>query len=220
QARKDSEEPPDPIYLNIQELREEAAATSSIPEEPNSSVSDWETHTDTESGHLFYYNPVTGETTWDCPFGQAADGVSPAASPASSLAHSPEFPDWEQHLDEGSGQTFFYNSVTGETSWDPPTAGDTGSPREMYPGVTPYSPVEQRPPTPETDYPDLSPDELEGYPEEDYSPVGSYDQGASLCLSPRRPEELSSPLGWYRHSHHEGLVFYPEHFASDTVRDG
>ncbi|NXC26237.1 RHG27 protein, partial [Campylorhamphus procurvoides] len=74
QARKDSEEPPDPIYLNIQELREEAAATSSIPEEPNSSVSDWETHTDTESGHLFYYNPVTGETTWDCPFGQAADG--------------------------------------------------------------------------------------------------------------------------------------------------
>ncbi|NWI59700.1 RHG27 protein, partial [Calyptomena viridis] len=74
QARKESEEPPDPIYLNIQELREEAAASSSAPEEPGSSVSDWETHTDTESGHLFYYNPVTGETTWDCPFGQADDG--------------------------------------------------------------------------------------------------------------------------------------------------
>ncbi|NXM68714.1 RHG27 protein, partial [Serilophus lunatus] len=74
QARKESEEPPDPIYLNIQELREEATASSSVPEEPSSSVSDWETHTDTESGHLFYYNPVTGETTWDCPFGQADDG--------------------------------------------------------------------------------------------------------------------------------------------------
>ncbi|NWU03144.1 RHG27 protein, partial [Urocynchramus pylzowi] len=73
QARKESEETPDPIYLNIQGLREEAAA-SSAPEEPGGSVSDWETHTDTESGHLFYYNPVTGETTWDCPFGQAADG--------------------------------------------------------------------------------------------------------------------------------------------------
>ncbi|KAJ7426681.1 hypothetical protein WISP_13644 [Willisornis vidua] len=69
----------------------------------------------------------------------------------------------------------------------------------------------------ETDYPDLSPDELEGYPEEDYSPVGSYDQGATLCLSPRRSEELGTPPGWYRHSHHEGLEFYPEHFASDTV---
>ncbi|NXG05124.1 RHG27 protein, partial [Sakesphorus luctuosus] len=73
QAHKDLEEPPDPIYLNIQELREEAAATSSIPEEPGGSVSDWETHTDTESGHLFYYNPGTGETTWQCPFGQVAD---------------------------------------------------------------------------------------------------------------------------------------------------
>ncbi|XP_064589954.1 rho GTPase-activating protein 27 isoform X1 [Zonotrichia leucophrys gambelii] len=216
QARKESEETPDPIYLNIQELRAEAAA-SSAPEEPGGSVSDWETHTDTDSGHLFYYNPVTGETTWDCPFGQAADGVSAGASPASSLAHSPELPAWEQHVDQGSGQTFFYNSVTGETSWDPPSAGDTGSPQERLPGGTWYGPMEQRPPTPETDYPDLSPDELECYPEEDYSPVGSYDQRASLCLSPRRPEELGSSPGWYGHGHPEGLVFYPEHFAPDTV---
>ncbi|NWI68894.1 RHG27 protein, partial [Todus mexicanus] len=74
QASKEPEEPPNPIYLNLQELQEEAAAAGSAPEEPVSSVSDWETHTDTESGHLFYYNPVTGETTWDCPFGQAEDG--------------------------------------------------------------------------------------------------------------------------------------------------
>uniref|UniRef100_A0A8C8B7A0 Rho GTPase activating protein 27 n=1 Tax=Otus sunia TaxID=257818 RepID=A0A8C8B7A0_9STRI len=223
-ARKDPEEPPTPIYLNIQELREEAAAAGSAPEEPGSSVSDWETHTDTDSGQLFYYNPVTGETTWDCPFGRAEDGVSPVASPASSLAHSPAFPEWEQHVDEGSGQAFFYNSVTGETSWDPPQAGDGGSSGEMYPGVTRYSPMEQRPPTPEMDYPNLCADELQGYPEEDYSPVGSYDQGAALSLSPRCPEELGSPPGWFGHSHPEGSVFYPEHFTSDTVwaqgRDG
>uniref|UniRef100_A0A8D0FLE5 Rho GTPase activating protein 27 n=1 Tax=Strix occidentalis caurina TaxID=311401 RepID=A0A8D0FLE5_STROC len=216
-AAQDPEEPPTPIYLNIQELREEAAAASSAPEEPGSSVSDWETHTDTDSGHLFYYNPVTGETTWDCPFGQAEDGVSPVASPASSLAHSPEFPEWEQYVDEASGQAFFYNSVTGETSWDPPHAGDGGSSGDMYPGVTRYSPMEQRPPTPETDYPNLCPDELQVYPEEDYSPVGSYDQGAALSLSPRCPEELGSPPGWYGHSHPEGSVFCPEHFTSDTV---
>ncbi|XP_026720423.1 rho GTPase-activating protein 27 [Athene cunicularia] len=144
QARKDPEELPTPTYLNIQELREEVAAADSAPEEPGSSVLDWETHTDTDSGHLFYYNPVTGETTWDCPFGQAEDGVSPVASPASSLAHSPEFPEWEQYMDEASGQAFFYNSVTGETSWDPPNTGHRGSSGDMYPGVTRYSPMEQR----------------------------------------------------------------------------
>ncbi|NXI47607.1 RHG27 protein, partial [Galbula dea] len=74
QGRKEPEEPPTPIYLNIQELQEEAAATGSAPEEGSSSVWDWETHRDAESGHLFYYNPGTGETTWDCPFGQAEDG--------------------------------------------------------------------------------------------------------------------------------------------------
>ncbi|NXG58214.1 RHG27 protein, partial [Hemiprocne comata] len=74
QAQKEPEEPPAPIYLNLQELQEEAAGAGWAAEEPGSPVSDWETHTDTSSGHLFYYNPVTGETTWDCPFGQGADG--------------------------------------------------------------------------------------------------------------------------------------------------
>ncbi|NWX19040.1 RHG27 protein, partial [Aegotheles bennettii] len=74
QAHQEPEEPPTPIYLNLQELREEAAGAGSAPEHPSSSGWDWETHTDTESGQLFYYNPATGETTWDCPFGQAEDG--------------------------------------------------------------------------------------------------------------------------------------------------
>ncbi|XP_054080648.1 rho GTPase-activating protein 27 isoform X2 [Rissa tridactyla] len=182
QVRKEPEEPPTPIYLNIQELQEEAAAAGSAPEETGSSVSDWETHTDTDSGRLFYYNPVTGETTWDCPFGQAEDGVRRRGTP--------------------------------------PHAGDRRSSQDMYPGVTRYGPMEQRPPTPETDYPDLSPDELEGYPEEDYSPVGSYEQGAAFCLSPRRPEELGSPPAWYGHGHTEGALLSPENFTSDTVPAG
>lgn len=221
QVRKEPEEPSAHVYLNIQELQEEAATGSSAtpaPEEPCGSRTDWETHMDTDSGHLFYYNPVTGETTWDCPFEQAEDGVSPAASPASLLAHSPQFAEWGQYVDEASGQAFFYNSVTGETSWDPPHTGDSS--QDMYPGLTPCSPMEQRPPTPETDYPDLSPDELEGYPEEDYSPLGSYEQGAAHYLPPRYPEELGSSPGWYGHSHPEGAPSYPEHFGTETVPAG
>ncbi|NXL68392.1 RHG27 protein, partial [Chordeiles acutipennis] len=74
QARKEPEEPPTPIYLNIQELREEATSSSSAPEEAGGSGWDWETHRDTDTGQVFYYHPVTGATTWDCPFGQAEDG--------------------------------------------------------------------------------------------------------------------------------------------------
>ncbi|XP_067168148.1 rho GTPase-activating protein 27 isoform X2 [Apteryx mantelli] len=226
QARKEPEEPPAPVYLNVQELREEAAAAAAAaagsapqrgPTEPRGSAADWETHTDPDSGHLFYYNPLTGETTWDCPFEQAEDGVSPAASPASSLAHSPESAEWGQYVDEASGQAFFYNSVTGETSWDPPYTGDEGSSQGMYPGVAQYRAAEQRPPTPETDYPDLSPDELEGYPEEDYSPVGSYEPAASPYLPQRRSGELGSPPGWYGPSQAEGAVFCSEHYAADTA---
>ncbi|NXC40565.1 RHG27 protein, partial [Penelope pileata] len=217
QVRKEPADPASHIYLNIQELQEEAAAGGTTPAahtephiepytqphaephaephtephiephieprtEHRTSSTDWETYTDTDSGHLFYYNPTTGETTWDCPFEQE-DGVSPGASP-SSPALSPQLAEWGRYVDEGSGQAFFYNSVTGETSWDPPAAGD-GS-QKMYPGL--YSPAEQRPPTPETDYPDLSPDELEGDPEEDYSPLGSYEQGGASYLPPRHPE--------------------------------
>ncbi|KAI2583533.1 Rho GTPase activating protein 27 [Homo sapiens] len=40
----------------------------------------------------------------------------------------------------------------------------------MQPGLSPGSPGDPRPPTPETDYPES----LTSYPEEDYSPVGSF----------------------------------------------
>ncbi|NWI10738.1 RHG27 protein, partial [Crypturellus soui] len=201
-------QPPEPVYLNVTELREEAAAATSRAVPGHASPATWEAHTDTSSGRVFYYNPLTGASTWECPVEEAEDGVSPAASPAASPAHSTGAATaWGRYVDEASGQAFFYNSVTGETSWDPPNPGTTSSCLDMSAGVAPRGAAEQRPPTPETDYPELSPDELEAYADDNYSPLGFSEAGASPYLLPR-------PAGWCGP---EGAMFCTEHYATDTV---
>ncbi|XP_048782809.1 rho GTPase-activating protein 27 isoform X4 [Lagopus muta] len=196
EERRDPEEPSAHIYLNLQELQQEAAACSSALQ-PHSA--DWETHRDSESGHLFYYNPSTGETTWDRPFD--GDAVSPGASP----------PMWG-HQEEPSGPALSYDSVTGEGPWDPQSVGDGAWDEEM--GMAPYSPMEHRPPTPEADYPELSPDELEPCPEEDGSPPGSYRWGAAPCPPPRWHQELAVSPRW------DGAPGEREAHGTETVLAG
>ncbi|XP_032090477.1 rho GTPase-activating protein 27 [Thamnophis elegans] len=182
----------DPVYVNIQELQLEHSTTT-VNDSPfqlclSNTLNNWEIHTDTESGHFFYYNSVTGQTTWESPFGASLNSVSLSHSHCPSPDSSAE---WNQYVDENSGQIFFYNAATGETSWEAPQ--EIFNPPEMRPSFTRRSP-DRRPPTPETDYPKLSPRELS--PEEGYSPDGSYkqfdyagipsaDQG---CASPGTPE--------------------------------
>ncbi|XP_021233444.1 rho GTPase-activating protein 27-like isoform X3 [Numida meleagris] len=212
QERREPEEPSAHIYLNLQELQREAAASGTAPQphspQPHSPPhsADWETHRDAESGHLFYYNPSTGETTWDCPFEQDRDTASPGASP----------PAWGQRTEWGGGRALPHNSVTGEGAWDPHGVGD--DPRDAELGLMPYSPMEHRPPTPEADYPELSPDELEAYPEEDYSPPGScpYQWGAVPYPPPRRHQELAMSPRWYGH----GPPTDHEQFSTETVLAG
>lgn len=204
QERREPEDPSAHIYLNLQELQREVAARSAAPQPhspPHSPPhsAHWETHRDTESGHLFYYNPSTGETTWDCPFQRGEDAVSPGASP----------PAWG-HCDDSTALP--YGSVTGEGLWDPHCVGD--GPRDEETGMMPYSPMERRPPTPEADYPELSPDELEVYPEEDCSPPGSYQWGAAPYAPPRRHQELTVSPRWY------GPPGDHEQFGTETVLAG
>ena len=74
----------------------------------------WETVLDDESGSYFYYNPETGETTWDFP------GEDTAESPPA--ADSPTLPTgWREVYDDDSGGVFYYNDDTGESQWEVPT---------------------------------------------------------------------------------------------------
>ncbi|XP_076023650.1 rho GTPase-activating protein 27-like isoform X2 [Genypterus blacodes] len=97
----------------------------------------WQVHADQDTGKVFYYHPVTGQSTW-------CDPRSPPLqlSPASSQSlHS-----WEQLVDEASGKLYYYNPSSGATSW--------AVPEPLCPSdSTTRMQDEGPPPLPEEDYP-------------------------------------------------------------------
>ncbi|KAF4012703.1 hypothetical protein G4228_004292 [Cervus hanglu yarkandensis] len=197
------DEPPEPVYANVER---QPPATSPRAAAAPRSVGDsvWETHTDAGTGRPYYYNPETGVTTWESPFEAAEGAASPATSPASVGSHESLETEWDQYWDEESRRVFFYNPLTGETAWEDEFEDQPEDEQEMQPGLSPSSPRDQRPPTPETDYPDL----LASYPEEDYSPVGS--------LSEPGPASPSlTPPGWSRHVSPDGQTVYTNNITEE-----
>ncbi|XP_040186782.1 uncharacterized protein LOC120918942 isoform X3 [Rana temporaria] len=193
------------FYVNLEEFRKdkEKPRSSSQNLGSSSTLDDWETHTDQGSGQLFYYNSVTGETTWDCPFDQAEEQLISPASPSPAEEDS----NWEKHFDETSGQFYFHNPVTGETSWDPPAQDDL-HPSGGKPMFSPYGSMERRPPTPEADYPD-SPQEDINYPETDYG-------GRYIPPPPYKAPSEEQLSGWAYHFK-DGQRFYTNNYNGDTL---
>ncbi|XP_078100998.1 LOW QUALITY PROTEIN: rho GTPase-activating protein 27-like [Sander vitreus] len=172
--------PLSPVYANVSSLKKASLPQISIsgpvlppspppgpaPSPPGSSSGmispasplrpqdGWQVHTDQDSGKVFYFHPVSKQTTWSNPRGPtpppSADmdrsrgcSPSPLVSPASSQGSCV----WEQLVDEVSGRFYYYNPASGATSWDAP---ESPSP----PGsTTNRKPSEGPPPLPEEDYP-------------------------------------------------------------------
>jgi len=71
--------------------------------------SDWSAHT-TDEGQTYYYNSLTGESTWDPPAGwQQTSAPQP---------HTAQL-GWSKHYTE-DGTPYYYNAQTDESSWDAP----------------------------------------------------------------------------------------------------
>ena len=60
---------------------------------------------DEQNGLAWYYNAVTGESTWVEPEGGENSAVLPI---------------WREMTDEATGNTYFYNRETGESTWERP----------------------------------------------------------------------------------------------------
>ncbi|XP_030867237.2 rho GTPase-activating protein 27 isoform X1 [Gorilla gorilla gorilla] len=195
------DDPPEPVYANIE--RQPRATSPGAAAAPLPSPV-WETHTDAGTGRPYYYNPDTGVTTWESPFEAAEGAASPATSPASVDSHVSLETEWGQYWDEESRRVFFYNPLTGETAWEDEAENEPEEELEMQPGLSPGSPGDPRPPTPETDYPES----LTSYPEEDYSPVGSFGE-------PGPTSPLTTPPGWSCHVSQDKQMLYTNHFTQE-----
>ncbi|XP_048470770.1 rho GTPase-activating protein 12 isoform X1 [Rhincodon typus] len=199
------------VYQNVAELRQELAQElSGLSDNLTSHQEEWETHIDQATGQPFYYNVVTGETTWDSPF-DSTDRKEPQTPRSRTSSTSNPFVEWESHLDEISGQPYYYNPVTGETTWERPEQKEEDT-TECMDNLR-----DQRPPTPEEDYPEFVEDSPPGH----FGPYlghrrqpsawsqDEYSEPQSPVDSPLYQHiEPQVPPGWSSELDQNGQMFY------------
>ncbi|XP_072343122.1 rho GTPase-activating protein 27-like isoform X2 [Scyliorhinus torazame] len=201
---KESEEKSESVYQNVTELRQELAGEQlDLSSNSTSQLEEWETHTDQATGQPFYYNVVTAETTWDSPF-NSPDRKEPQTPPSCSPSTSSPFVGWESHLDEVSGQPYYYNPVTGETTWEPPDQQEEETTDCMD---------NQRPPTPEEDYPEFTEESPLEYLGPGRQPSPWSQDGQSEPQSPMdsplyQPIGPQTPPGWSYETDQDGQLLY------------
>ncbi|XP_077406669.1 rho GTPase-activating protein 15-like isoform X2 [Vanacampus margaritifer] len=226
----DDESKQAPIYANVAQLRQDHTDSP-----PHQDADGWEVHFDPESGQDYYYHSATGYTTWEKTLAESPrDPEPPLPSPSRSPIHflstasRPAWTsDWEQLVDERSGCPYFYNAMSGETSWDPPEP------------LSPYPPLmepmnmhrfyqDESPKLPEEDY--HSEDYPAGAdgpdPDEEPLSMGSpassreYDLShVSRAVIPRASLDRSTPAGWSLSVEPDGTwVFINEHTLEQWVK--
>ena len=82
---------------------------------------------DNDSGDVYYYNTATGESTWELDVDAQVDAALaqvanvPAAVASDVVDVQPYNPaDWEENVTE-TGDKYWYNVVSGESSWNDPS---------------------------------------------------------------------------------------------------
>lgn len=115
------------------------------------SFEDWVAQLDDSSGATYYFNTATGESSWEKPEGWL-DEAEAAETETGAEALVEENP-WTEVLDEGSNQVYYFNTVTGESSWEKPEGLQSQNEPDSPPQTTPQDGLSDSPPLADEDNP-------------------------------------------------------------------
>lgn len=187
----------------------------------------WEIHTDEETGKEYYYHPSTGRSTWDYPLSSSMESevgakdfpvsptssLSPACSPTDEARRTSG---WEKVLDERSGRHYFFNPISGQSSWDPPD--DLLTPPLSANSLQEGAP----PPLPEEDYPAEEDSPATLRQEDAFSFAGSSEYSLAhvkKTVIPRACLDRSAPAGWTLNVDPDGVwIFTNDHTQEQWIK--
>ena len=98
--------------------------TSYVPESPTSPT-EWQEMTDPGSGHSYWYNTRTQESSWTKPTQSNTHTQhvhSHTHDAGRSVTEAGHSSGWTEVHDDASGRTYWYNTSTGESSWTAPSS--------------------------------------------------------------------------------------------------
>jgi hypothetical protein len=77
------------------------------------SMVNWKITTDISTGKNYYYNELTGESSWTDPCIDSKGFSTPTRSNTTTIL-------WNRHVDENTGNFYYYNILTKESTWEYP----------------------------------------------------------------------------------------------------